>query len=101
MRPSLSEAYGDRSAGPPRGASLMIMARSAVENDLVDRLAAYPGCAEPDVRIPQLEIRRRCTTAGLAISDGALMLILPSSGMVSTAPGTVSRLGKLCHSTAY
>jgi hypothetical protein len=32
----------------------MIMANSAVENDLVDRLAAYPGCAEPDVRILSL-----------------------------------------------
>ena len=50
---------------------------------------------------PQPEVRRRCTTAGPGISDGTLMLILARSGTVSVSPGTVSRLGKLCHSTAY
>ena len=51
--------------------------------------------------VSQLEIRRRCTTAGPAVSEGLLILILASSATVSAAPCDVSRLGKLCHSIEY
>lgn len=46
-------------------------------------------------------MRRRCSTAGPAASNGALLLIGLSSATVSVVPGTVLRLPKLCHSTAY